>query len=87
MTPAIELLRQALWLTLLLSAPLIAVVAVVGLLIAIVQAVTQIQEQTVQFLFKLIALGLALLFTARLLGASLYEFANRLFTGFPGFVQ
>ena len=63
MTPAIELLRQALWLTLLLSAPLIAVVAVVGLLIAVVQSVTQIQEQTVQFLFKLIALGLALLLT------------------------
>jgi type III secretion protein S len=87
MTSAIELLRQALWLTLLLSAPLIAVVAVVGLLIAIVQAVTQIQEQTVQFLFKLIALGLALLLTARLLGMSLYEFADRLFTGFPGMIR
>jgi type III secretion protein S len=85
--PALDLLRQALWLLLLLSAPPVIAVAVVGLLIAIVQAVTQIQEQAVPFLFKLIALGLTLLVTARLLGSTLFEFADRLFTGFPGLIR
>jgi type III secretion protein S len=85
--PALDLLRQALWLLLLLSAPPVIAVALVGLLIAIVQAVTQIQEQTVPFLFKLIALGLTLLVTARLLGSTLFEFADRLFTGFPGLIR
>jgi type III secretion protein S len=72
---------------LLLSAPPVIAVALVGLLVAIVQAVTQIQEQTVPFLFKLIALGLTLLVTARLLGSTLFEFADRLFTGFPGLIR
>jgi type III secretion protein S len=85
--PALDLLRQALWLLLLLSAPPVIAVALVGLLVAIVQAVTQIQEQTVPFLFKLIALGLTLLVTARLLGSTLFEFADRLFTGFPGLIR
>ena len=46
---ALQLVYQALWLVLMLSAPPVLAAAVVGLLIALVQAATQIQEQTLQY--------------------------------------
>ena len=86
-TQAIEFTREALWLVLLLSAPPIVAATAVGLLTAVAQAVTQIQEQTVQHLLKLIAMIVALLVTAPLLGGALYHFADRLFMGFPQWVR
>ena len=82
-TQALAFVKEALWLVLLLSAPPIAAATVVGLVTAIAQAVTQIQEQTVQHLLKLIAMIVALLITAPLLGGALYHFADRMFLGFP----
>ena len=49
---ALQLVYQALWLVLMLSAPPVLAAAVVGLLIALVQAATQIQEQTLQYALK-----------------------------------
>jgi len=86
-TQAIEFTREALWLVLLLSAPPIVAATAVGLVTAVAQAVTQIQEQTVQHLLKLIAMIVALLVTAPLLGGALYHFADRLFMGFPQWVR
>jgi len=84
---AIQFTKEALWLVLLLSGPPIAAATVVALVVAIIQAVTQIQEQTVQHLMKLVAMVLALLVTAPLLGGSLYQFADRLLLGFPDWVR
>lgn len=86
-TQAIEFTKEALWLVLLLSAPPIVAATAVGLVTAVAQAVTQIQEQTVQHLLKLIAVIVALLVMAPLLGGSLYHFADRLFLGFPQWVR
>jgi type III secretion protein S len=84
---AIQFTKEALWLVLMLSGPPIAAATAIALLTAIVQAVTQIQEQTVQHLLKLIAVILALFVTAPLLGGALYHFADRLFLGFPNWVH
>jgi type III secretion protein S len=86
-TQALAFTKEALWLVLLLSAPPIAAATVVGLVTAIAQAVTQIQEQTVQHLLKLIAMIVALLITAPLLGGALYHFADRMFLGFPQWIS
>lgn len=51
---AVDLARQATMLTILLSAPLMLLALAVGLVISVLQAVTQIQEQTVQFVPKLV---------------------------------
>jgi flagellar biosynthesis protein FliQ len=51
---AVDLARQATMLTILLSAPLMLLALAVGLAISVLQAVTQIQEQTVQFVPKLV---------------------------------
>jgi flagellar biosynthetic protein FliQ len=56
----VDLGRQALWITMLVSAPLLAVGLAVGLVIGIFQAATSINEQTLSFIPKFIALGLTL---------------------------
>jgi type III secretion protein S len=85
MTPdAMESLKQALWLVLLLSGPPIVAATLVGLVIAIVQAATQVQEQTVQFLFKLVAVGAALLLSATLVAGSLMRFAEQMLAALAG---
>ena len=55
------LLRNALWIVMKLAAPLLLVSLVVGLLIAIFQAATQIHEQTLTFVPKVIAIAFLLL--------------------------
>jgi type III secretion protein S len=82
-----QLIREALWLVLALSAPPIIAATVIGLLVAFVQSVTQLQEQTLSFTLKLVAVSLALLLSASLIGASLSHFADQLFTNFPTMVR
>jgi type III secretion protein S len=80
---ALQLLNQALWLVLTLSAPPVLAAAAVGLLVAIVQAATQIQEQTLQYALKFFAIVLAIFITASLMGGALYRFADRIMSDFP----
>jgi type III secretion protein S len=82
----ISLTFDALWLVLILSAPPIIVASVAGLLVAIVQAATQVQEQTLQYTVKFFAIVLTLFVTASLLAASLYRFSDRIFTEFPAMI-
>lgn len=84
---ALQLTQQALGLVLMLSAPPVIIAAVVGLLIAIVQAATQIQEQTVQHAAKFGAIVLTLFLCASFLGGALLQFADRILSGFPGMVH
>ncbi|MDM7914795.1 MAG: flagellar biosynthetic protein FliQ [Candidatus Eisenbacteria bacterium] len=59
---AVELVRRAVMLAALVSAPMLVTALAVGILISLVQAVTQIQEQTLTFVPKLLALGAVFLF-------------------------
>jgi type III secretion protein S len=79
--------QQALWFVLLLSAPPIVVAAIVGMVIAFVQAATQLQEQTLQYVVKFFAIVITIFLTASLLGGALYQFGDRVFTGFSGMVR
>ncbi len=81
-----DITLEALWLVLLLSAPPVIAASVVGLLVAIVQAATQIQEQTLQFTLKFFAIVLTLFITASLMAQSLYTFSDQIFSNFPGMV-
>ena len=83
----ISLTNDALWLVLILSAPPIIVASVAGLLVAIIQAATQIQEQTLQYTAKFFAIVLTLFVTASLIGASLYRFSDRIFSEFPAMIR
>ena len=78
----VTLTNEALWLVLILSAPPIIVASIVGLLVAIVQSATQLQEQTLQYTAKFLAIVLTLFVTASLLAGALYRFGDRVFTEF-----
>lgn len=83
----VGLTTQALWLVLLLSAPPIIAASVVGLLVAIVQAATQLQEQTLQYTLKFFAIVMSILVTASLMAGSLYSYADTIFSGFAGMAR
>jgi type III secretion protein S len=71
---------DALWLVLLLSAPPIIAASIVGLLVAVVQAATQLQEQTLQYTLKFFAIVLSIFLTASLVAGSLYAYTNDIFS-------
>lgn len=73
---------HGLMLTLWLSLPPILVASVVGTLFSLLQALTQIQEQTLSFAIKLIAVGVTLFLTARWIGGEIYNYTITLFDNF-----
>jgi len=83
----IQLTREALWLVLVLSAPPIVVASVVGLLVAFLQAATQLQEQTFAYAVKFAAIVITLFITSSLLAGSLFNYADKLFKEFPAMVR
>jgi type III secretion protein S len=80
-------LVRALYLTMLLSLPAIIVAAVVGTLFSLLQALTQIQEQTLSFAVKLIAVGVTLFLTASWVGGELLNYTLTVFDSFPRVVR
>ncbi len=80
----VDLARQALWITMLISAPMLLVALGVGLIVGIFQAATSINEQTLSFIPKLLTLGL----TAAVFGGwminSLVDYTKVLYGRIPG---
>ncbi|QDU33183.1 Flagellar biosynthetic protein FliQ [Poriferisphaera corsica] len=79
---AIEFVRETLTLMLLLSLPVLAAALIVGLTISIFQAVTQIQEQTLSFVPKILGMGIVAILAMPWVVSKILEFANRMFSGF-----
>ena len=74
-----DLTTQTLLLVLYLSMPPILAAAGVGTLVALLQALTQLQEQTLSFAIKLFFVILVVFATARWLGTELFHFADQIF--------
>jgi flagellar biosynthetic protein FliQ len=85
-TTVIDLGRQALELTLLVSAPLFIAALVTGLLISIFQAATQINEQTLSFVPKLIATFITLVLAGPWMITMMTDFIRRLFESIPSMI-
>ncbi len=83
---ALDLIARAVTLTLLVSAPLLATTLLVGVLVTLFQAVTQIQEQTLTFVPKLIAVAAVLLLTLPWMLRHLVEFLSMNLRALPGLV-
>lgn len=79
----IQLSYQGLLLILILSAPPILVSMFFGILVAIFQAATQIQEQTLSFTIKLVAVTITLMVSGPWLGRMIMNLAVTVFRGFP----
>ncbi len=79
MEPALDLVRDALVLSLVLSAPILVVGLLVGLVISIFQAVTQIQDQTLTFVPKIASMIIVAVVLLGWLSIRLMEFAAAMF--------
>ena len=79
----LDIARSALWVSVLVCAPLLAVALGVGLLIGVVQAATSINEATLSFIPKLIAMALALLLFGSWQLGTLVEFTRGMFQRIP----
>ncbi len=85
MTPqyVLALGREAIMMTLMVSAPMLGFGLVVGLLISILQAVTQIHEMTLTFIPKIVAVAAALLIFLPWMINMLVDFTTRLLVSIP----
>jgi flagellar biosynthetic protein FliQ len=83
MTPdqATDLIRESLTLMLTLSAPILVAAVVIGLAISVFQAVTQIQEQTLSFVPKILGMAVVAILVTPWVTTSIMEFARRMFGG------
>jgi flagellar biosynthesis protein FliQ len=69
---ALELVRSAIWTIIVASGPAVAAAMVVGVVIALLQALTQVQEATLTFVPKIIAIFVALVLGAPFAGSQIY---------------
>jgi flagellar biosynthetic protein FliQ len=83
----IDLARQAVAQALLLAGPLMAVALAVGLAVSVAQAVTSIQEQTLSFVPKLLAVGGAFLAALPWMIQQMVKYTTELFRSLPSIVQ
>ena len=82
---ALQLLSEVLWNALLISAPLMAVTLVVGLLVSVVQVVTQIQEASLTFIPKLVAAVVVLVVCGPWMLKRLVGFSTSLIANIPAY--
>lgn len=89
MTPesVIEFGQHALYVAMLVAAPLLLTALAVGVLIGVIQAATQINEMTLSFIPKLIAMALVALITGPWMLRTLVQFTRHLIEGLPGAVR
>ena len=81
---AVQQISQAMILVMLLSMPPIVVASVVGIVVSLLQALTQVQEQTLSFAIKLIAVAATIAAMAGFLGSEMVSYTLKLFDEFPG---
>ena len=84
---ALSLGRDAIVVTMLVCAPCLLLGLVTGLVVSILQAVTQVQEPTLAFIPKIVIVGLAILFFGPFMLALLTDFTHRVIAGIPNFVR
>lgn len=89
MTPesVIQFGQHALYVAMLVAAPMLLTALAVGLLIGVIQAATQINEMTLSFIPKLIAMALVGLITGPWMLRTLVQFTQQLIEGLPGAIK
>ncbi len=82
-----DLASRAIWVTLLVAAPILGLGLAVGVAVSIFQAVTQIQEMTLTFIPKIIAIFLAILIFGKWMMLILLSFTSDLWINLPNYVK
>ncbi len=76
---ALDIVQATIWTVILASTPAIGAAMLVGITIALLQALTQVQEITLTFIPKIIAILLAASISAPFIGATIYTFAEQVY--------
>lgn len=79
----LSLFKQGMTLVVTLSGPPLIVAVIVGVLVSLVQALMQVQDQTLPFAIKLVAVGMALAMTGRWIGVELIQLTTQMFKLIP----
>jgi flagellar biosynthesis protein FliQ len=87
MDVAVQLGRQALMVAFMIAAPILITGLLVGIVISILQAATQVQEQTLAFVPKILAMTLALFIFMPWMLRTLVEFTRALIQNMPTFIK
>ena len=83
----IGLADRSLWVALQVGGPILAISLVVGVVVSLIQAVTQVQEQTLTFVPKLLAVGLVITTLGGWMGAEVVRFTSQLWTSIPALIH
>lgn len=83
----VDIAREAIEITLYLSFPILAIVLIVGLLVTLFQAVTQIQEATLTFVPKIIATFISLLFLLPWMMNKMMSYTEQLIVNIPRYIR
>lgn len=83
----IDVAQEAIKVVLMLAAPVLGLGLLVGLIVSIIQATTQIQEATLSFIPKLVAISLVLLIFGPWMMNIMYEFTVRLYETIPMYIK
>lgn len=83
----VDITRQTLYIIIKTSAPLLIVSLVVGLIISVIQTITSIQEQTLSFVPKLIAIFIVIMITGNWIMNTIVEFTIELFRNFSYYIR
>lgn len=88
MTPeaVISIAEEGIWTVMLVCGPLLLLALVVGLIVSIFQATTQIQEQTLAFVPKIVAVLLGLVFFGPWMLSHMLSYANNIFSNLTRFI-
>lgn len=89
MTPdfIVSIGKETIWMVLLVGAPMLVLGSIVGILIAIFQAATQIHEMTLTFVPKIVAVMVALMLFLPWIMRMLIDFTVRIYTNIPFYVR
>jgi flagellar biosynthesis protein FliQ len=77
---ALDMVQAAIWTVILASSPAVVTAMVVGIAIALLQALTQVQEITLTFVPKILAIFAVTLLTASFVGAVIHAFAEQVYS-------
>ncbi|KQZ44740.1 type III secretion system export apparatus subunit SctS [Duganella sp. Root1480D1] len=83
MADTLNFFQQGLWLAVMLSAPPLVIATLCGVTVSLVQAVTQIQDQTLPYVVKLVAVAVTLAGMGRWIGVQLIQLTDLAFTMLP----
>lgn len=82
----IQLGREALMMVMLISAPMLGLGLIVGIMVSIFQTTTQIQEQTLTFIPKIVAVFVSILIFGPWMLRMMVDYVRNLLIGLPGFI-